>query len=100
MKIKAPKSVPVGGHNYKVEQDPSLALTKGNRGQCDNAKETITIDSNAIPSHKTTILLHEVLEAIKFVWFDNDLDHHTLDTISEGIFQFLGSLGIEIEWDD
>ena len=93
--IKLPTKVKVGGHYYDVAFQPDMLLEEGNGGAHSPRTEKIRIDPAA--SFRAELLIHETLHAINRIWNNGQVEERDIDAFSEGIFQVLTDLGIEIE---
>ena len=83
--MKIPSEIKVSGHIFKVCQVEYSEV--GASGNVNMATQTITIRNGDIPEDKAAeTLLHEIIEIIT-TYFDIDLSHQSLTTISEIIFQ-------------
>jgi len=79
-----PESLEVCGLPYTVTVQPMLE----GAGSCDNARLTLTVDSDGAPEFQQSTLLHEVLEAINAV-HDMGLAHPQIATLEAELFAVL-----------
>lgn len=95
-----PKTLQIGGRNYAIIRDDLLGQY-GLLGQHRPASREIAInmiggDSIAL----TATFLHEIVEAINDVWLDSRLDHLTINSIGEALYQAFAQLGLDIDWSE
>jgi len=81
MKRKIPESITIGGLEIKVQYDEDLTCF----GLYNHRNNTITILETLSEQQKQTTLIHEALEAIKFI-YEIDLPHETLCVIEVALF--------------
>ena len=92
MKIPIPKSIPVGGHIYKVRLVRNLFKDTAESAQCLYWSEQINIDTD-VPS-LTESFIHEVFHAVDRIYNNHSLSEDTVDALAEGWFQVLSDMGI------
>jgi len=98
MKIKVPKSIRIGAHNYSVAYRENMKLDDNWRGACNQRTAEILID----PIGGETInrsFLHEVTHMIDFN-YEINLHEDDVSRLAHGIAELLESLGIELDWSD
>lgn len=86
MKIK--NSLKILGHNYEVRVTREARLANSTSGtQCGNL---LRIELSPIEPESRTAetFLHEIFEALN-CHLELDLQHHTISSLSEGLFQVL-----------
>ena len=94
-----PKTLKIGGHEYKILFPYHFKERADYAGQCDHQLKEIRIDDqdgcgNIKPdSSILVVFLHEILHAIDFstghcIFLGNDGEKH-LEGISEGLYQVL-----------
>ena len=100
MKVKIPKEIKIGSHNYRVKYKPFLSKDSGFRGTIEHRLQEIWIDPENPPSQRDATLLHEGLHLISTV-FSCSLDDDAIDRVAEGLAEFLfNNLGIEFDWSE
>ena len=76
-----PKSIKIAGLRYDVAAVDNLILERGNFGECNVQKQTITLDKGNRTDKQKETLLHEMLEAMN-THYNIDLSHHQLSLVS------------------
>lgn len=82
--MKIPKSVKIGGQNYKVELVNGLA----DCGSTNFDKQIILINKDQTENRQLSALYHEIIE----IWNeagDLDLRHQTIQTLESFMYQTL-----------
>ena len=69
---------------YSVTAQPMIEAT----GACDNAGQTITVDSTAHPQTQASVLVHEVFEALN-ASLNLDLPHPTISALESAWYGVL-----------
>lgn len=77
--MKIPKSLKIGGHRYKIR-----LIDMGDMGKTDRGKNVIYIDKTLPQDQQEATLIHEILHAL-----NNELNHTTLDSLAEQIYQVI-----------
>jgi len=83
-----PASLTICARQYTI----TLQSMVGAAGCCDNAGQAITIDSDAHPETQSSVLLHEVIEAIS-ASYNLDLKHHVISTLETALYSVLVTNG-------
>jgi len=97
-RIPAPTSITVGGKTFQVRIDDAQTVARGRDGCCDPLTESICIASHLPDPWKSSVLIHEIFEAINTIWLAEKMDHDDIDRLGEAFYQSLCSMGIEIDW--
>ena len=64
-------------------------------GRCLPKLQRILVASDLTDQAKITVVLHEVLEALKF-HLELNLDHNVLSSLESGLFQVLTDSGVDL----
>ena len=96
--IPAPETITVGGKTFAVKIDDSETSVRGRDGCCDFLTGAISIASHLPAPWKSSVLIHEIFEAINAIWLAESIDHDDIDRLGEAFYQSLTSMGIEIDW--
>ena len=96
--LPVPETVTVGGKTFQVRIDDAETLARGRDGCCDPLTESICIASHLPGPWKSSVLIHEIFEAINIIWLAEKMDHDDIDRLGEAFYQSLTSMGIEIDW--
>lgn len=87
--MKIPKSVKIGGQNYKIIiKDLNKSECQDNCGYCRTTDNEIYINSSMSQEQQETTLLHEILEALNFN-YQLDLEHNKIQTLEATLYQVL-----------
>lgn len=97
VKIEVPSRIQIGGHYYKVIMDDRIS-DFGQRGDINYLRQKITVRVNSPISQRSESLVHEVIHFINQVYCNGSLEERDIDPLSEGLWQFLSQLGIELDW--
>lgn len=81
-----PSQVLICGRTYSVTTQPMA----GALGCCDNQGQDITIDSDSHPETQSSVLIHEVFEAMN-ASLGLRLKHHALDALETAWYEVLVS---------
>ena len=95
-RIKVPKRIKIGAHDYSVGYRQHMKLDDNWRGACNQRTGEILID----PIGGDTInrsLLHEVVHLIDFN-YECILSEENISRLAHGMVEFLENLGIELDW--
>ncbi len=98
--IKIPKKIKVGAHDYLVVFDRRLI---GKAGVVDHATQIIFVNPAFTKSMWVTVLLHEYVHAIDFVYTITDgctMVESSVDRIAESMNILLTQLGVSFDWSD
>jgi len=95
--MKPPKSIPVGGYDYKVIQT-NVATQHNCRGQCSHVALEITIEHSLLPNIKDEVFWHEVIHAIDKSYCDQELSEVQVAGLASGLHQVMNSLGVKFDW--
>jgi hypothetical protein len=76
------------GHIYEIIFNKNQTLEHNTVGSCCSNTQEIKIGSNYPITNQEEVLLHEILEAIKYRLdlSDTDFSHRTLSSISETLY--------------
>jgi hypothetical protein len=86
--MKIPSTLKIGATIYEIVSQPSEANGEKHLGYCNSGVAKIWIDNNANHQVQESTLVHEILEAIKG-GYCLELDHQTLGTLAEVLYQVL-----------
>lgn len=84
--------IKIFGHVYTVNRKNKLSMDSGNIGECHNNTLQICTDADLAKSQEEEVLLHEILEALKYrmgLTGDGDFPHKLLEQISEGLYSVM-----------
>ena len=90
-------SIQVGGFRYSVEagSDAARDCRRETRyGSCDNVELVIRIDSKWGECRTSETIIHEMLEAVVYIYLNGELKHKDLSLIANGLHQVMESLGV------
>ena len=74
----------IAGLEYEVILADNLIIERGNTGECNTLKQTISLERANRPDKQKEVLLHEILEAING-HYNIGMDHHQLSLVSVAI---------------
>lgn len=86
--MEIPNKIKMGGYTIQVEQVHDLMNDRQELGVYYPRTQTINMDADCTDQLKDEILIHELLEAIKF-HYNLELEHHELSIISTVLHQVL-----------
>lgn len=96
--LPVPKEITVGGKTFQVRIDDAQTVARGRDGCCDPLTESICIASHLPDAWKSSVLIHEIFEAINTIWLAEKMDHDDIDRLGEAFYQVMSDMGIEIDW--
>jgi hypothetical protein len=91
--MKIPKTLKIGATVYEVVRQSSDANGEKHLGYCNTGLAKIWIDSTAKQQVQESSLIHEILEAAKG-GYCLELEHQTLGTLAEVLYQVLRDNGM------
>ena len=95
--IKIPKTIKVGGFDYKIElsekTDKELESTQ-QYGASSQMLRNIKIWTRPTPQQLSETFLHEILHAVDSVYAHGSLSEEQNASISNGLFQVFEQLGV------
>jgi hypothetical protein len=97
LKIDVTKGIKVGGFDYTVDvsSDASRRVNANNNfGECDMRNCTISLIAELDEAMTSKVFLHEVIEAINYIYCDQKIEHERIQQLSFGLHQVMESLGI------
>lgn len=98
MKIKVPKTIKIGVHEYGIVYNPLLWHEDAMKGCVNHLKQKIEIDPALAPSQKLVTLLHEINHIITDT-LRCKLDDDETDRMAQGMAELLfNNLNIEFDW--
>ncbi|MFP4017190.1 MAG: hypothetical protein ACLFUI_09175 [Halanaerobiales bacterium] len=83
-----PKELKLGGFNWKIEEVEHLMIERNNIGEMEPRTHVIRLDKAASEQQKEETLLHEIIEAINYMYC-MDLDHHQIELLGVTLHQAL-----------
>lgn len=87
--MKIPKSIKIGGQNYKVIiKDLDKSEAQNNCGYCRATDNEIYINTSISQEQQESTLLHEILEALNFN-YQLELEHNKIQTLEATLYQVL-----------
>ena len=94
--IEIPSAIEVGGFTYQINSEPNQKLlqTYNNLGETDNLLKIIRVDTSWNKENITKVFIHELLEAINYVYCDNHMEHRDIQGVSQGLLQIFKQLNI------
>lgn len=93
MKVKVPKSIRVGGFDYRV--DFNLHYEEGGQwGWWKNDPQIIQLSSEAPAQRRSHTFIHEILHAIDDAYLGNKLSEDDIVGLSSGLHQVIEQLDI------
>ena len=96
-KVDITKGIKVGGFDYLVDlSEKATKMLRADRdnGQCDCFNKVISICRDEGEQQVSKTFLHEVIEAVNYIYCDNKVEHEKIEQLSFGIHQVMESLGI------
>ena len=99
MIIKVPKTIKAGGHTYTILFSTELN-DRNEWGATNHRTQIIEINMTRPVSQVATSLIHEVLHCVNHVYYGSQLEVRGIEQFSEGLYQILEQLGIELDWCD
>jgi hypothetical protein len=100
MKIRVPEIIPIGGRQFKIVVMENLSCITNNDGTISYTLNQITLDKKCNKKEQTLTLVHEVVEGIDQCYLGGTMNHTQILQITEGVFQALNGLGIELDWEE
>ena len=97
MKVAIPRTIQVGGVDYKVTWDEATQeklANEGNNGQCN--KQELSIKFNPRQARVTQTFVHELTHAIDFEYCHANLTEQDVNGMATGFLQALRQLGVEL----
>jgi hypothetical protein len=91
------KGIKVGGFDYTVDTgDRAFRMVDadGDYGQCDNQNHIISLNTKVDVPLLSKVFLHEVIEAVNYIYCDNKIEHEKIQQLSFGLHQVCESLGL------
>jgi len=90
-----PPSIKVGGYTVWIQFVRHTMTDEGNCGSYNARTKTITIDPDLNEESKYGIFMHELVEAIKDIYFIECLreDHHAINLLGEAFHQVMRDNG-------
>ena len=99
MKVKIPKELQFAGRTYTVNLTENLIRDEGDRGRVLWHTQEIMLARNLQGETRDVTFLHEVIHCIdEHLCGRGGLSESITCALSDGIFQFLKTLGIEFDW--
>ena len=86
--MEFPESVKIGAHDWKVTINPNYYKDSGHTGTCAMHAQHIIIDGAATDSYQEEVLLHEIIEAINYM-YELELPHNKITTLGNTLYQVL-----------
>jgi len=86
--MKIPQKIKIGGHYFEVIKSKELMTESGRHGDCIFNTNKIEINDNAKPDIMGAVLLHEILEALDYM-YELGLEHNKIKTLEVGLYQVL-----------
>ena len=90
--------IQIGGHSIKTEYEGALVDRPKTVGCFCPQTDTISIRPDMPDKHKTQTWLHELNEAINYIWLADKMSHEHIEAHSQALLQILPQLGATIEW--
>ena len=98
IRVDISKGIKVGGFDYVVdmsnEAHHELRADQDN-GQCDLHNQRICLDPDNTPQRLSKTFVHEVIEAVNYVYCDNKIEHEKIQQLSFGLHQVMENLGVQ-----
>jgi hypothetical protein len=95
--IKIPKTIKIGGFDYKIEmtEEARADLDSRNRhGEHASVLRRIRIRPNDLPQQTSQTFLHEVVHAIDDIYLDYSLEEKEVGQLANGLLQVFEQLGV------
>lgn len=95
--IDITSGIQVGGLHFSVVVDDKAhrrLIADNDAGQCDMRNLTIELDKDALPELMSKTFIHEVVEAVCWVYCNDKIEHEKITQLSFGIHQAMESLGV------
>jgi hypothetical protein len=95
--IDISKGIKVGGFDYSVDMSEKAhrdLVADHDRGQCDLLNHSILIDHDSDPPQISKTFIHEVIEAVNYVYCNDKVEHEKIQQLSFGIHQVMESLDV------
>lgn len=90
--MNIPKRITIGPHIIKVSLVKGLRLDESADGMFHHLNREIQIDDNLTEIRTLEVFLHEINEAIIWIFDISDADHHIISLIATGMAQALKPL--------
>lgn len=90
--MNIPKQVTIGPHVIKIRLIKGLRLYEDADGLFNHLNREIQIDDNLSEIRTLEVFLHEINEAIIWIFDIEDTDHHIISLIATGMAQALKPL--------
>ena len=94
--MNIPERLKVGGLDYEVSFVENLARDYGANGSHWGNALKIKIDDSLPRQNQETTFLHEIIEALNFV-YEIKLEHKQLSVLEAGLYQVLKDNGMLVE---
>jgi len=95
--LKTP--IQVGGHTIVTEYAEEMKERPKIVGCFCPQTDTISIRQDLPTAYKTQTWLHELNEAINYIWLADKMAHEHIEAHSQAMFQLLPQLGLTLEWE-
>jgi len=86
--MNIPKAIKIGGYEIKVEFAKHLMSKNEEFGNYEPVTQTINIDIDNTPQQKEQTFLHELLEAIKAIYW-LEIEHKDLNLLATVLHQII-----------
>jgi hypothetical protein len=90
--------IQIGGHIIKTEYEGALQDRPKTVGLFCPQTDTISIRPDMPDLYKTQTWLHELNEAINYIWLADKMAHENIEAHSQALLQILPQMGVEITW--
>ena len=90
--------IKIGGHTITTEYAEALADRPKIVGCFCPQTDTISIRQDLPEHYKTQTWLHELNEAISYIWLADKMAHEHIEAHSQAMLQILPQLGAQIIW--
>lgn len=90
-KVNIPKTVTIGGVEYRVVIEPASKLDKKNDGSIDYSGQTIDLESCSGPDYTKRIFLHECIHGMMYALGMHSGSHNEelVDGLSHQLYQLI-----------
>ena len=97
MIIDIQNGIQCGGYKFTIKMDGDthrLLRSNNNNGECDCNNLTISLDNDMESNMFSKTFIHEIIEAVNYIYCDNKVEHEKIQQLSFGIHQVMESLGV------